>query len=245
MFIAANWKMNLDKKLIFEFSKHLNTFKFSSKVEACIFPPMTYVDYLNSLISNLPISVGGQNCHYKKSGAYTGEVSPLFLKDTGCKYVIIGHSERRILNHETNDEIKLRAQSAINSNLKVVLCVGESLIDHEKGSALKFVEEQLLESLPNNFENLLIAYEPIWSIGTGKIPSVNDIEDMHQHIKKFIFEKTNKKVKVLYGGSVNLENINNILNIVNVDGVLIGGSSLNVKDFLAIYSAAVKHLDKF
>ena len=245
MFVAANWKMNLDKKSIFEFSKHLNNFKFSSKVEACIFPPMTYVDYLNSLISNLPISVGGQNCHYKETGAYTGEVSPLFLKDTGCKYVIIGHSERRILNNEINNEIKLRAQSAIMSNLKVILCVGESLIDHEKGRALKFVEKQLIESLPNNFENLLIAYEPIWSIGTGKIPSVNLIEEMHQHIKKFIFKKTNKEVKVLYGGSVNLENINNILNIVNVDGVLVGGSSLNVKDFLAIYSAAVKHLDKF
>ena len=114
--------------------------------------------------------------------------------------MIIGHSERRILNNEINDEIKLRAQSAINSNLKVILCVGENLIDHEKGSALKFVEEQLLESLPNNFENLLIAYEPIWSIGTGKIPSVNDIKEIHQHIKKFIFKKTNKKVKVLYGG---------------------------------------------
>ena len=245
MFIAANWKMNLDKKSILEFSKHLNKFKFSNRIEACVFPPMTYVDYLNSLISKLPISVGGQNCHYEKSGAYTGEVSPIFLKDIGCKYVIIGHSERRMLSNENNDEIKLRAQSAIENNLKVILCVGESLIDHEKGNAFKFVKRQLLECLPNNFENLFIAYEPIWSIGTGKIPSNNLINEMHQNIKNVISKKTNKKVKVLYGGSVNIKNINNILNIPNVDGVLVGGASLNVKDFLAIYSAAVKHLNKF
>ena len=188
MFIAANWKMNLDKKLIFEFSKHLNIFKFSSKVEVCIFPPMTYIDYLNSLISNLPISVGGQNCHYKKSGAYTGEVSPLFLKDIGCKYVIIGHSERRMLNNENNAEIKSRAEFALNSGLKVILCVGENLTDRQEDKALEFIEKQLNDCLPKFLENLILAYEPIWSIGTGKIPSPIEIEEMHTHIKKFTYK---------------------------------------------------------
>ena len=242
MFVAANWKMNLDKKLIFEFSKHLNTFKFSSKVEACIFPPMTYIDYLHNLINNLPVSVGGQNCHFKSSGAFTGEVSANFLKDTGCEYVLVGHSERRILNNESNPEIKSRAQTAINSDLKVILCVGESLTDREEGNALEYIEKQINDCLPNNFKNLFIAYEPIWSIGTGKIPSAFEIQEMHSHIKKIVFKISNKKINVLYGGSVNTENINEILKITNVDGVLVGGASLKAKDFLAIYSAAVKHL---
>ena len=243
MFIAANWKMNLDKVSISKFCDVLYDYKFSSKVEACIFPPIPYMDYLNRLIKKLPISVGGQNCHYKFSGAFTGEVSPKFLRDTGCEYVIIGHSERRNINNESNNEIKLRAQSAINSKLKTILCVGESLCHREKGYALKFVEKQLLECLPNDLNNLMVAYEPVWSIGTGKIPNISEINEMHEHIKKVVLKLTNKKVKVLYGGSVNLENIDSILNIINVDGVLVGGASLKVKDFLAIYSAAVKHLD--
>ena len=242
MFIAANWKMNLDKQSILEFSNSLQNFKFSKKVNSCIFPPMTYIDFLNNLIQNLPISVGGQNCHFKSAGAFTGEVSPLFLKDIGCKYVIVGHSERRTHNNENNNEIKLRAQSAIDANLKVVLCVGESLVDREKGNALKFIEKQIYDCLPNNFENSIIAYEPIWSIGTGKIPSISEIEEMHEHIKEIIFELISKNIDVIYGGSVKLDNINEILNINNVDGVLVGGASLKVKDFLAIYSAAVKHL---
>ena len=243
MFIAANWKMNLDKVSISKFCDDLHIYKFSNKVEACIFPPMPYIDYLSNLIKELPISVGGQNCHYKSHGAFTGEVSPNFLLDTGCKYVIIGHSERRTFNNESDSEIKLRAQSAINANLKVVLCLGESLFHREKGYALEFIEKQLIECLPDDFKNVLIAYEPVWSIGTGKIPNVSDIKEMHDHIKKVVFNKTKKKVKVLYGGSVNLENIDLILNIINVDGVLVGGASLKVKDFLAIYSAAVKQLD--
>ncbi len=243
MFIAANWKMNLDKKSISEYAKFLQKFKFSDKVETCIFPPTIYIDYLHSLINDLPISIGGQNCHYKTSGAFTGEISPNFLRDTGCKYVIIGHSERRIINNENNAEIKLRAEAALNSSLKVILCVGETLIDRQEGKALQFIEKQINDCLPDNYENLLIAYEPIWSIGTGKIPSVFEIEEMHTHIKKIINKFVNKKINVIYGGSVNIKNINEILDITNVDGVLVGGASLKAKDFLAIYSAAVKYLN--
>ena len=243
MFIAANWKMNLDKKSILEYANFLQKFKFSDKVKTCIFPPTIYIDYLHSLIDDLPISIGGQNCHYKTSGAFTGEISPNFLRDTGCKYVIIGHSERRIINNENNAEIKLRAEAALNSSLKVILCVGENLTDRQEGNALQFIEKQLNDCLPDNCENLLIAYEPIWSIGTGKIPSVFEIEEMHTHIKKIINKFVNKKINVLYGGSVNIKNINEILDITNVDGVLVGGASLKAKDFLAIYSAAVKYLN--
>ena len=204
---------------------------------------MIYLDYLNNLIDNLPISVGGQNCHFKLSGAFTGEVSANFLKDTGCEYALIGHSERRIFNNENNAEIKSRAQTAINSNLKVILCVGENLTDREDGKALEYIEKQINDCLPNIFNNSFIAYEPIWSIGTGKIPSAFEIQEMHSHIKKIAFKILNKSINVLYGGSVNAENINDILRINNVDGVLVGGASLKAKDFLAIYSAAVKHLN--
>jgi triosephosphate isomerase len=243
MLIAANWKMNLDKKSILEFTKSLQEFKFSNEINTCIFPSITHIDYLHNLIADLPIKIGGQNCHYKSSGAFTGEVSASFLKDTGCEYALIGHSERRIHNNENNDEIKLRAQTAIDSNLKVILCVGENLTNREEGNALEYIEKQINDCLPNNFKNLVIAYEPIWSIGTGKIPSSFEIKEMHSHIKKIVCKISNKSINVLYGGSVNTENINDILKITNVDGVLVGGASLKAKDFLAIYSAAVKHLN--
>ena len=243
MFIAANWKMNLDKKSISEFTESLQKFKFSNQIITCIFPPLTYIDYLHNLIDNLPITIGGQNCHFKSSGAFTGEVSANSLKDTGCEYVLIGHSERRMLNNENNAEIKSRAQTAINSNLKVILCVGESLTHREEGKALEYIEKQIINCIPNNLKNLFIAYEPVWSIGTGKIPSPIEIQEIHSHIKKIVFRISNKSIKVLYGGSVNTDNIKEILKITNVDGVLVGGASLKAKDFLAIYSAAVKHLE--
>ena len=243
MFIAANWKMNLDKKSILEFTKSLQKFKFSNQINTCIFPPMTYIDYLHNLINNLPISVGGQNCHFESSGAFTGEVSANFLKDTGCEYVLIGHSERRTLNNENNAEIKLRAETAINHNLKVILCVGENSTDREEDKALEYIEKQLNDCLPKNFQNSYIAYEPIWSIGSGKIPSAFEIQEMQNHIKKISYKILNKNINVLYGGSVNIENIKYILEINNVDGVLVGGASLKAKDFLAIYTAAVKHLN--
>ena len=121
--------------------------------------------------------------------------------------------------------------------------MGEGLAHREEGKALKYIEKQINDCLPSNFKNSVIAYEPIWSIGTGKIPSSFEIQEMHSHIKKVVSKISNKNINVLYGGSVNTVNINDILKITNVDGVLVGGASLKAKDFLAIYSAAVKHLD--
>ena len=231
MIIAANWKMNLDKRSILEFTKSLQEFKFSNEINTCIFPSMTHIDYLHNLLGDLPIQIGGQNCHYKSSGAYTGEVSASFLKDTGCEYALIGHSERRIHNNENNDEIKLRAQTAINSNLKVILCVGENSTDREEGKALEYIEKQINDCLPSNFKNLVIAYEPVWSIGTGKIPNSNELEQAIKFIKsKFNF----KMPKILYGGSVNPENIKNLKMIKDLDGFLIGGASQNSKKFIDI-----------
>ena len=245
MFIAANWKMNLDKSFIKEFSDIIQNNEFNEEITTCIFPSNVYIDYLKNLIKNLPISVGGQNCHYEKKGAFTGEVSSSSLQDIGCEYVILGHSERRTHYNESNLYIQKCASSALESNLIPIICVGEDLNDREKGTALDCIVKQIDESLPKSFENVIIAYEPIWSIGTGKTPSNIQIKEMHKHIKDIISLKYNKNIKVLYGGSVNSSNVCDILLVDNVDGLLIGGASLNPKDFLAIYRSTVKHLNNF
>lgn len=243
MFIAANWKMNLDKKSIKSFVEHLQNYKFSENVKSCIFPPTIYIQFLSELIKNIPISIGGQNCHDKSFGAFTGEVSATSLKEFGCDYVILGHSERRTYNKETNESIKKCAQFAIETNLRPIICVGENLDQRVKGKAIDFIEKQITNCLPEEFNELTIAYEPIWSIGTGKIPNQTEIREMHQNIKEIVFSNSKKNIKVLYGGSVNEQNIQEILSVNNVDGVLVGGASLKIKDFLAIYDSAVKHLE--
>ena len=244
MFIAANWKMNLDISRIKDFCNILHNYNFNDEVKICIFPPNVYLSPLKKLIENLSISVGGQSCHYEVDGAFTGEVSPYSLADIGCKYVILGHSERRINNNESNSYVQKCASSAIKSGLIPIICVGESLKDRENNLELDFITKQINESIPKVFKNIIVAYEPIWSIGTGKIPCKNEIEEMHKHIKNIISVKFNKNIEVLYGGSVNSSNVSDILSVINVDGLLIGGASLNAKDFLAIYSSTVKHLDK-
>ncbi len=242
MFIAANWKMNLDKSSIEDFSNGLKNFELNNKIKLCIFPPTIYISYLYSLIQTLPIYIGGQNCHYKDFGAFTGEVSSISLKDSGCKYVILGHSERRKNNLESNVFIKKCAQTAIKAGLIPIICVGENLDQRQNGSALDFIKQQVEESTPEKFDNIYIAYEPIWSIGTGVIPTSLEINEAHTQIKN-ILSKSSKNVKVLYGGSVVYSNAKQILSVNSVDGLLIGGASLNIKDFLAIYSSAVKQLD--
>ena len=245
MFIAANWKMNLDKEKIYDFVQGLNHFKFDDNVKASIFPSSIYIDYLSSIIKDIPILLGGQNCHFKENGAFTGDISPNSLKLSGCDYVILGHSERRQIYKEDNNYIKKCAEAAIKSGLIPIICVGESLETRESGNALDYIKLQINKCLPDIYELIYIAYEPIWAIGTGKIPKNKQIEEIHTLIKNESNSKTDKIVKVLYGGSVNALNANEIMSIKNVDGTLVGGASLNVKDFLAIYSSAVKQINMF
>ena len=242
MLIAANWKMNLDKKSIKSFVKQLRSYEFLDDIKVSIFPPIIYINFLNELIKNTPILIGGQNCHYQPFGAFTGEVSAISLREFGCKYVILGHSERRMYNNDTNENIKKCAESGIKAKLIPIICVGEKIDIRENGTAKKFIEQQTIECLPEEFDELIVAYEPIWSIGTGKIPTKAEIREIHKHIKDIVYSKAKKNINVLYGGSVNNTNIKDILSVENVDGVLIGGSSLKIKEFLAIYSSAVKYL---
>ena len=243
MFIAANWKMNLDKVKIYDFVIGLNNFNFNDKVKACIFPSSIYLDYLSSLVKDIPVSLGCQNCHYQENGAFTGDISSSSLKLLGCDYVILGHSERRLTYNEDNNYIKKCAEAAIFSGLTPIICVGENFETRASGKALNYIKTQINECLPDIYENIFIAYEPIWAIGTGKIPSKDQIYEMHTLIKNESNKKNNKIVKVLYGGSVNAINAFDIMSINNVDGTLIGGASLNIKDFLAIYSSAVKQIN--
>ena len=242
MIIAANWKMNLNLNDINLFSESLKINNFSNHVQVCIFPQSLHLNYLINLLKTTPVYFGGQNCYLKTTGPYTGEISPVALKEIGCDYVILGHSERRQIFNETNDHIKKCSEAAINANLTPIICVGESLDDRNNKKALDFVKEQILNSTPVTKNEIIIAYEPIWSIGTGIIPSKEEIFEMHDFIKKIAYSLLNAKVKVLYGGSVNLNNLEEVLSVNNVDGILVGGASLKVKDFLAIYEAVVKHV---
>ena len=242
MIIAANWKMNLNLNDINLFSESLKINNFSNHVQVCIFPQSLHLNYLINLLKTTPVYFGGQNCYLKTNGPYTGEISPVALKEIGCDYVILGHSERRQIFNETNDHIKKCSEAAINANLTPIICVGESLDNRNNKKALDFVKEQILNSTPVTKNEIIIAYEPIWSIGTGIIPSKEEIFEMHDFIKKIAYSLLNAKVKVLYGGSVNLNNLEEVLSVNNVDGILVGGASLKVKDFLAIYEAVVKHV---
>ena len=242
MIIAANWKMNLNLNDINLFSESLKINNFSNHVQVCIFPQFLHLNYLINLLKTTPVYFGGQNCYLKTTGPYTGEISPVALKEIGCDYVILGHSERRQIFKETNDHIKKCSEAAINANLTPIICVGESLDNRNNKKALDFVKEQILNSTPVTKNEIIIAYEPIWSIGTGVIPSKDEIFEMHDFIKKIAYSLLNAKVKILYGGSVNLNNLEEVLSVNNVDGILVGGASLKVKDFLAIYEAVVKHV---
>ena len=243
MIIAANWKMNLNLNDINLFSESLKINNFSNHVQVCIFPQSLHLNYLINLLKTTSVYFGGQNCYLKTTGPYTGEISPVALKEIGCDFVILGHSERRQIFNETNDHIKKCSEAAINANLTPIICVGESLDDRNNKKALDFVKEQILNSTPVTKNEIIIAYEPIWSIGTGIIPSKEEIFEMHDFIKKITYSLLNAKVKVLYGGSVNLNNLEEVLSVNNVDGILVGGASLKVKDFLAIYEAVVKHVN--
>lgn len=196
------------------------------------------------MASSLPsnIHLGAQNCHHEEKGAFTGEVSTAMLADMGCRYVILGHSERRLYCGEANKLISQKAERALTQGLIPIICVGESLNQRETGIAQKTILEQLEQSIPiSAFQSprgFLVAYEPIWAIGTGLTASQTDIEEMHTLIKAFVSQKQpSNPIPILYGGSVNGANAKAVLSYQNVDGVLVGGSSLKVDEFEQIINS--------
>ncbi|MEL7564807.1 MAG: triose-phosphate isomerase [Dehalobacterium sp.] len=240
--IAGNWKMFKTPDESVGLVRELKSLLNNSQVEIVICPP--FVD-LPGVISNLGdsgIKVGAQNMHWEKEGAYTGEVSPLMLTALGCDYVIIGHSERRQFFAETDETVNKKVKAAFAHGLKPIVCVGESLAQREAGITESLVESQVRKGLEDislkEAENLVLAYEPIWAIGTGKTASAEDAEKVISHIRRVLDDmfgpETGAKVRIQYGGSVKPDNIKELMEKPNIDGALVGGASLKADSFSKI-----------
>ncbi|MGF0040398.1 triose-phosphate isomerase [Peptoniphilaceae bacterium SGI.131] len=237
--IAGNWKMNKTyseaKSLIDEISK----LSLNEEVEAVICPPFINLSLAVELTKDSKVQVGAQNMYFEEAGAFTGEVSPLMLKDLGVKYVILGHSERREYFKEDDELINKKILSSLNHSLMPILCVGETLEEREAGKEKEKVKEQITRDLQGlseeSFDKLIIAYEPIWAIGTGKTASSQDAEDMCSYIRSLVVElfgpEAGQKVRIQYGGSVKPSNVKEIMDKENIDGALVGGASLEAESF--------------
>ena len=231
--VAGNWKMNGLQGSLNELidisiaAKHLNC-------TTVICPPATLV--LAATQTQNIISIGGQDCHDKATGPYTGDISAAILADSGVKYVIVGHSERRGQYGETNSLVKRKATVAQASDLTPIICVGETLDERKAGRAIEIVSRDLTASVPE-VSDFIVAYEPIWAIGTGLIPSIHEITEIHDALRNLLTERfdiAGQKISLLYGGSVKSSNATEIFACINVNGALVGGASLTARDFIPI-----------
>ena len=236
MIIACNWKMNMTTETALDLVADMATQVAVTGVQRIIFPPFPLLAAIHMRVAGTDILMGGQDCHTEQKGAFTGDVSASMLSDVGCKWVIIGHSERRQLHHETNDLIAAKVAAAQSAGLSVMLCVGETEQDRCAGASDAVVLDMLASSLPADIDptRLAIAYEPVWAIGTGQNASEAEISAMHNRIGGFLAASNMKHVPVLYGGSVKPDNSAAIMSIASVDGVLVGGASLDAHSIKAI-----------
>jgi triosephosphate isomerase len=242
-FIAGNWKMNPPISAGIELAKELKKSLFDFRdVEIVLIPPFTHLYLVKKEIEGTKIKLGAQNMHWEEKGAFTGEISPLMLKEIGCSYVIIGHSERRKYFGENDETVNKKARSALLHGLSPIICIGETLEEREKGITMKVVENQLRASIKGISEEeilkTVIAYEPVWAIGTGRNATPEQAEEVHSFIRKILreiygIEKSNYVI-IIYGGSVTMENSYFLLKMKNVDGFLIGGASLKGDSFKGI-----------
>ena len=235
--IVANWKMNFFYKQAYNFCKKIISKKKQIKNNFIICPPSSLIFRLSNKFRQ--INFGAQDCSaVNEFGAYTGDINSKMLKDINCKYTLIGHSERRELYKEDESLISLKILSALKSNIKPILCVGENLNQKRRGDTKKILKYQLNKVLlkKKEFKKVIIAYEPVWAIGTGKTPSVEDISNTILYIKNVLAKKSSiyKNVLVLYGGSVNTNNSKLFLNNINIDGLLVGGASLIFNSFFSM-----------
>lgn len=235
--IVANWKMNFFHKQACNFCKKIISKKKQIKNNFIICPPLSLIFSLSTRFKQ--INFGAQDCSsINQFGAHTGDINSKMLKDINCKYVLIGHSERRELHKEDESLISLKILSVLKANINPIFCVGENLNQKKKSSTKKILKHQLTKVLSTKkiFKKVIIAYEPVWAIGTGKTPTVEDISNTILYIKDVLAKKSNiySDVKVLYGGSVNVNNSKLFLNNTNIDGLLVGGASLNFNNFLSM-----------
>jgi triosephosphate isomerase (TIM) len=241
-FIVGNWKMNGTSADLAEIEAiAAMATSYAASVDSALCIPATLIDRATSRL--LEYTLGGQDCHMQVSGAHTGCVSAAMLADAGAALTLVGHSERRAGQNETDADIRGKAQAAQNAGLKVIICVGETLEERDAGQALEIVLGQVQKSVPDEAGSdwLSIAYEPVWAIGTGRIPEDSDVAEMHGAIREQLvarFGPDGKNISILYGGSMNGDNAPMLLAIPNVDGGLIGGASLTATKFEPILAAA-------
>ena len=241
--IAGNWKMNGLKASAAELQAIIaGSAALIAKTDLLVCPPVTLVQSFASRARGSAVAIGGQDCHAEASGAHTGDVSAEMLKDAGAWFVIAGHSERRADYGESDAAVCAKARAAWRAGLTAIVCVGETQAQRDAGETLGIVGRQLAGSLPDGATsvNLVIAYEPVWAIGTGLTPTVKDVEQVHGFIRKTIVERfgeEGRSIRILYGGSVKPSNAAELMAVENVDGALIGGASLKATDFLAIAAA--------
>lgn len=242
--IAGNWKMNGLEASAETLGSMINSLgSGSERAEALICPPFTLVQHFAAKAKGSALRIGAQNCHANVSGAHTGDISAEMLADAGAAYVILGHSERRADHKETDQDVSEKVEAVLRAGLVPIICVGETLADREAGRTMELVIGQLRGSLPGSLSNrdFVIAYEPVWAIGTGLTANTDQIEEVHTEIRahlKNTFGDQGEAVRILYGGSMKPGNAADILAVANVDGGLIGGASLKADDFLAIYNQA-------
>lgn len=238
--IAGNWKMNGTSAGATAFAAQL-TAKLAGnavKGELLVCPPAMLIGTLVAGFAGSAVAVGGQDCHAKAKGAHTGDIAAVQLKDAGCSHVIVGHSERRTDHGETDAQVKAKAEAALAAGLVPVVCIGETAAQRQAGETLAIVEGQLRGSLPADATaaSVVVAYEPVWAIGSGAVPTEAEIAEVHGHLRAVLTSLGAEKaaIRLLYGGSVKGSNAGAILAVANVDGVLVGGASLEADEFFAI-----------
>lgn len=242
--VAGNWKMNGKRdalgviKQIADASEQDNW----SKIDSLLCPPATLLYVATTLTEDSALNIGGQDCHANKSGAHTGDISAEMIADCLGSHIIVGHSERRTDLGETDAIVLEKAKATIDSGLVAIVCIGETEGERKSGKTLDVLKTQLAGSVTDNAtaENTVIAYEPVWAIGTGLVPSIDDITEAHAFMRAELdarFGNAGKKMKILYGGSVKPSNAAELMSILNVDGALVGGASLKADDFIAICEA--------
>jgi len=245
--IAGNWKMNKDlnesQDLV---SKIINGLGNDTKCDVIVCPPFTSLKEVSSLIKTALVKLGAQNLHFENSGAFTGEISASMLKSVGCEYVIIGHSERRNIFGEPDEVINKKLKKALEHSLKPIFCVGELLVQREDGTTMEVVKNQILNGLkditPEQLSEIIVAYEPVWAIGTGKTATPEQAQEVHAAIRELIVENFSEDVAdnlvIQYGGSVKPDNAGELLSKKDIDGALVGGACLKADSFLGIIAAA-------
>src|SRR5687768_14703804 len=248
-FIAGNWKMNLNRAAAVELAQALAAKAGEySGVDIAVCPPSVYLEAVRGALGNSPIGLGAQNCHHEAKGAFTGEIAPQMLVDVGCKFVILGHSERRHIFKETSGDVSKKVAAALAAGLTPIVCLGELLEERQAGRTKGVVTEQLDGSLAglsaDQIGKIVLAYEPVWAIGTGVVATPQQAEEVHADLRNLLAARYNSQVasqvRIQYGGSVTAENALSLLSQPNIDGALVGGASLKAESFLGILAAARK-----